>query len=342
MKRILVALSGGVDSATAAAILKRSGYRVEGAIMVFEGVSQEVVEHAREVSEKLRIPFYSFDFTKEFHDIIVGDFIEEYRRGKTPNPCVLCNKKIKFGLFMQKAEEMGIHEIATGHYACIDRDNERYRLKRGIAENEQSYFLYRLDQRQLSRTVLPLGSYTKAAVRKLAKEEGLRIERHRESQDICFIPDGNYASYLEKSIPQQSGPIYDNEGKVIGRHRGITYYTYGQRRGIGVSHRRPLYVTNIDFPHNAIYVGEKEDVYRSQLVARDIHFIPFDSFTEKMKVLAKSRYVSPLSPAVIEPITKKRAKVTFDEPQWALTPGQSVVFYQGDVLLGGGIIEEIR
>ncbi len=336
-----MALSGGVDSSTAAAILKRSGYLVEGAIMIFEGVSQEAVDHAREVTEQLHIPFHCFDFTREFEDVIIGDFIEGYQSGKTPNPCILCNKQIKFGLFMRKAEEMGIHEIATGHYARVERDNGRFLLKRGIDENEQSYFLYRLDQRQLSQIVLPLGSYTKAAVRKLAKKEALRTERRRESQDICFIPNGNYASYLQKSIPQQTGPIYDNEGKVIGRHRGIIHYTYGQRRGIGISHKRPLYVTKIDCQHNAIYVGEEKDVYRSELVARDLSFIPFDSLTERMEVMAKPRYISPLSQAVIEPFTKDRVKVTFGKPQWALTPGQSVVFYKGDVVVGGGVIEEI-
>jgi len=337
-----VALSGGVDSSAAAVVLKQNGYHVEGAIMVFSGVSQEAVDHASEVSQKLCIPFHCFDFTKEFEDIIIGDFIEEYKRGKTPNPCVLCNKQIKFGLFMRKAEEMGIHKIATGHYARIEKENGRFLLKRGIDENEQSYFLYRLDQSQLSRIVLPLGSYTKRAVRKLARMEALRTAHRKKSQDVCFVPDGNYMSYLQRIIPQQSGPVYNKDGQVIGQHRGIIYYTCGQRRGIGISHKRPYYVIKIDADNNAIHVGERKDAYRSQLIARELNFIPFDTLTQRLQVRAKPRYISPLSPAMVEPFTKNRVKVTFEKPQWALTPGQSIVFYQEDVVLGGGTIEDIQ
>ena len=343
MERILVALSGGVDSSAAAAVLKQYGYQVEGAIMVFRGVSQEAVDHASEVTEQLCIPFHCFDFAAEFQDIIISDFIEEYKRGKTPNPCILCNKQIKFGLFMEKAEEMGIFKVATGHYARIEKENGRFLLKRGIDANEQSYFLYCLDQSQLSRIMLPLGSLTKKAVRKLTRKQGLRSARRKKSQDICFVPDGDdYMSYLERMVPQQSGPIYDKDGQLIGQHRGIMYYTYGQRRGIRISHKRPYYVIKIDAPNNAIYVGERKDTYRSQLIARDPNFIPFDKLTQRLQVLAKPRYVSPLSSAMIEPFMEDRVKVTFEKPQGALTPGQSIVFYQGDVVLGGGIIDEIQ
>ncbi len=337
-----MALSGGVDSSAAAAVLKQHGYHVEGAIMIFRGVSQEAVDHASEVTKHLCIPFHCFDFAAEFQDIVISDFIEEYARGKTPNPCILCNKQIKFGLFMQKAEEMGIYKIATGHYARVEKENGRFLLKRGIDLNEQSYFLYCLDQSQLSRTVLPLGSLTKSAVRKLTRKHGLRSARRKKSQDICFVPNGDdYMSYLEKIMPQQSGPIYNKDGQLIGQHRGVMYYTYGQRRGIGISHKRPYYVIKIDAQNNAIYVGEKKDTYRSQLIARDPNFIPFDTLTQRLPVLAKPRYISPLSSAMIEPFTNNRVIVTFEKPQWALTPGQSVVFYQQDIVLGGGIIEEV-
>lgn len=342
MERILVALSGGVDSSAAAAILKQNGYHVEGAIMVFRGVSQEAIHHASEVAQQLCMPFYRFDFAREFRDMIISDFVEEYKRGRTPNPCILCNKQIKFGLFMQKAEEMGIDKVATGHYARIENENRRFLLKRGIDENEQSYFLYRLDQRQLARIVLPLGSYTKGAVRKLARKKALQSAHRNKSQDVCFVPDGDYMSYLQRIVPQQSGPVYNMDGQVIGQHRGIMYYTYGQRRRIGISHKRPYYVIKIDARNNAIYVGERKDTYRSQIIARDLNFIPFDKLTRRLRVQAKPRYVSPLASAVIEPFTEDSVRVTFEKPQWALTPGQSIVFYQGDVVLGGGVIDEIN
>lgn len=336
-----MALSGGVDSATAAAILKQKGYRVEGAIMIFEGVTQESFDSAYEVAQTLQIPFYCFDFTKKFQNTIINNFIKEYRAGKTPNPCVLCNKLIKFGLFIKKAEGMGINKIATGHYAQIEQQSGRYLLKRGLDENEQSYFLYRLNQRQLSKIVLPLGSYTKNEVRRLAKRERLPAARRKKSQDICFIPDGNYVAYLKKIIPQKTGSIYNKNGEVIGKHKGIIFYTCGQRRGIGISHKRPYYVIKIDAENNAIYVGERKDIYRSQLIAGDLNFIPFDRLDQELKVLARPRYVSPLSPATIEPFKNKSIKVWFKRPQWALTPGQSVVFYQDNVVLGGGIIQKV-
>ncbi len=341
MEKILVALSGGVDSSTAAALLKQRGSDVAAAIMVFEGISCDAVGFARQLAKHLGIHFHIFDFTNEFHNAIISNFIKEYRKGRTPNPCVLCNEQIKFGLLLQKAEELGINKVATGHYARIEKHNGRYLLKRGVDKNEQSYFLYRLKQKQLSKITLPVGSHTKGEVRKLARKFKLPSAQHKKSQDICFIPNGNCVAFLQNVVPTRSGPIYDKNGQEIGEHKGVLFYTYGQRRGIGIRHTSPYYVIKIDAENNALYVGEKKDVYRSQLIAKDVHFLPFDVLDKKLEVVAKPRYVSPLSKAMIEPYGRDRLKVTFKRPQWALTPGQSVVFYQDDVLVGGGVIDEI-
>ena len=341
MEKVLVALSGGVDSSTAAALLKEDNYDVEAAIMCFEGVLQDDIEYAQGAAQTLDIPFHHFDFTKEYQEIIVDNFIREYRRGRTPNPCVLCNKHIKFDLFVRAAEKMGIEKIATGHYAQIEEKDGRFLLKRGNDKNEQSYFLYRLNQQQLSQTILPLASYTKQQVRKLAKKFHLATVARKKSQDVCFIPDGNYVSYLKKFLLPTPGPIMDKHGKVIGKHKGIFSYTYGQRRGLGISHTHPYYVIKIDAQNNAVYVGEEKDVYTSHLIATDVHFIPFDILEKPLDVMAKPRYVSPGHAATIEPLDEQRVSLTFKQPQMALTPGQSVVFYQDDVVVGGGIIEEI-
>lgn len=340
MEKILVALSGGVDSSMAAAFLRQNGYAVEGAIMIFfEGTAQKNLDYAQRVAETLNIPFHCFDFTEEFRKKIIVNFIEEYRNGRTPNPCVLCNQHIKFGLFVAKAEELGIQRIATGHYACIERRNGRYLLKKGIDVNEQSYFLYRLDQAQLSKIMLPLCSYTKVQVRKRAQRLALPTARRRKSHDVCFIPHGDYATFLEKFLDETPGPIFDVQGNVIGEHQGIFSYTYGQRRGIGISHTHPYYVMRIDPSQNAIYVGKRRDVYQSELIAGDMHFIPFDNLDKPMGVQAKVRYFSAPSQATIVPLPAKKVRVIFTKPQWAITPGQSVVFYENDVVIGGGIIE---
>ncbi|MEO0095206.1 MAG: tRNA 2-thiouridine(34) synthase MnmA [candidate division WOR-3 bacterium] len=338
--KVLVALSGGVDSSTTALILKRNGYEVAGAMMLFKGVKKEDIEYARIVCSTLGIQFHLFDFTQYYQQTIIENFIKEYKGGRTPNPCVLCNKLVKFGVFLEKAIEMGFDMISTGHYAKVEKKNGIYLLKKGIDRNEQSYFLYRLNQTQLSRMILPLGYYTKEEIRHLAKEYKIPTAHRKKSQDVCFLPDMEYTAYLKSVINENRGPIYDKNGKRIGEHKGIFHYTYGQRKGIGISDKTPYYIIRIDPTENAIYVGKRQDVYKRNLVATDLNFITPLDFDKPLNVLAKTRYVARLSPATVY-LENDKAKVCFEKPQWAITPGQSVVFYQDDIVLGGGIISEI-
>lgn len=345
-------MSGGVDSSVTAALLKDRGFEVIGITMqLLERTGDwggccgiDNIEDAKRVASKLKIPHYVLNFRDVFRKKVISNFCEEYKEGRTPNPCIRCNQYIKFDALLKKAYELSADYVATGHYAIIEYDNlrRRYLLKKGIDSNkDQSYVLYVMTQEQLKRTLMPLGQFTKDRVRQIASEKDLPVADKSESQEICFIPDNNYGKFLRKYISNSSeyGYILNKEGNVVGKHKGIIHYTIGQRRRIGISAREPLHVININYKNNTITVGKKEDVYSDELVADDINLIFTDELKIPMKLKAKIRYNHKPAPATIHPLDRNRLKVKLDSPQWAITPGQAIVFYisLSDKLVSGSI-----
>jgi len=352
--KVIVGMSGGVDSSVVAALLKEEGFEVIGVTMKIwggetigkEGVHHacygpgeiEDIEDAQKVAEILRIPFYTVDLKQEYKTDVLDYFFNEYLSGKTPNPCVVCNRKIKFNALVEKARTDGIKfdYFATGHYAQVEynKTRDRYLLKKAIDLNkDQSYFLYSLSQEQLSHTIFPLGDYTKEEVRKIARDLGLGINDKPESQN--FIA-GGYSSFFKSSV--QPGPILNKKGEILGMHRGIPFYTIGQRRGLGISSGERLYVTAIDPERNTIMLGRKEDVFGDELIATKLNWIAMEKL--KPKVKAKIRYLHKETEAEVVPLGEEKIRVKFREPQMAITPGQAVVFYDGDIVVGGGVIEK--
>jgi tRNA-specific 2-thiouridylase len=354
-ERVVAAMSGGVDSSLAAALLQKKcdvvgvTFRMWpkeecGSSFGRSCCNLESVVRARSVAEGLKIPYYVVDFSGGFKKEVIDYFCGEYLRGRTPNPCVICNSKIKFGLLLDKARSLGASCIATGHFANVgyDKKSGRYLLKEGKdKEKDQSYFLFALSQEQLKSAMFPLGSLTKAKVRRMARSMGVKTFNTPSSQDICFIRDNDYAGYIKKKtgIEMKPGDIVDSRGNALGRHKGLLFYTIGQRRGLGIAHKEPLYVTGLDVENNRVIVGPRAEAMNSTLYAEHMNWISVDGITRPMKVRAMIRYNHKKAKATVTKTGKDSVKVDFDTPQFAPTPGQAVVFYKRDIVVGGGWIE---
>ncbi len=354
----MMAMSGGVDSSTTAAFLCEQGYDVTGVTMQIwpaeenseqrdkEGgcCSLPAMKDARKVAEKLGITHYVFDFRDVFSEKVIANFCNEYKEGRTPNPCIRCNQYVKFETFLELAKSLGIDFIATGHYARIRFDpiTGRYLLKKGVdSEKDQSYVLYMMTQDQLAHTLLPLGDFTKGQIRQKAREFGLPVAERPESQEICFIPDNDYRRYLKDHIPEaiKPGQIVNLKGEVLGRHSGVAFYTIGQRKGLGLSAPRPCYVIHLNLEKNQVIVGFEEDLYAKTFVATASNFITIDKLNKPLHVKAKIRYSADPADATITPLETDKVQVEFGQPQKAITPGQAVVFYDDDLVIGGGTID---
>lgn len=348
MTRVVVGMSGGVDSSVAAYLLKKQGYDVIGVTMqLWEGDDVEgnccglsAAEDARAVAYRIGIPHYVFNFKQVFKEKVIDYFIEEYLNAATPNPCIACNRYVKWEALLHRSMEIGADYIATGHYASVVKHpvTGRYTIKQ--ADNkDQSYALYSLTQEQLSRTLMPDGEYTKAEIREIAAEIGLRVADKPDSQDICFVPEGNYGSFINENtdviIPE--GDFVDSKGNVFGRHKGITNYTIGQRKGLGIALGVPAYVTEIDRENNRVVIGSNEDLFKRNVIIRAYNPMAFGEVKEEIRCMGKLRYNQQKAHCVIRP-WGDYIEAVFDEPQRAVTPGQAAVFYDNEYVLGGGVI----
>ena len=341
-KSALIAMSGGVDSTVAALLMLRGGVDCDGAtMMVFEDAGK-TVEDAQKVAEQLHIPFHVFDFIDYFAKNVIDPFITDYREGRTPNPCVVCNKMLKFGRFMDKAFELGKDCIITGHYAQVEQNaTGRYLLKKGAdLSKDQSYVLYSLTQEQLARSIFPIGCYTKAQVREIAIDEGYGNASKGESQDICFIPDGDYVRFIREYTgePPKKGRFIDVNGKDLGENKGVSSYTIGQRRGLGLSMPHPPYVIELRPEDNTVVVGKEDMLYSKSLDAEDINLIPVDKLDTPIRAQVKIRYSDPGHSAIVHQISENKLHIEFDEAKRAITKGQAAVIYDGDLVIGGGTI----
>lgn len=351
-KKVMIGMSGGVDSSVAALLLRDAGYEVTGITLRLRSDALEEagsgtcgaeadIEDARRVAETLGIEHMVYDLTGLFSQTVVDYFANAYLKGKTPNPCIACNRHIKFGAMLQIARERGIDYIATGHYADIrQREDGRWLLEQVDAAKDQSYVLYHLTQDQLAHTLLPISGYEKEAIRQLAAEAGLPVAHKADSQDICFIKDGDYAAFITRytgtTLP--AGDFVDQTGNVLGTHKGITHYTVGQRKGLGVAFGEPMYVTGICAEKNQVILGPSGSQYKQSLLAEDVNWISIAALTAPMTVSAKVRYQAKPAEAVLTPLPDGRVQVDFTEPQRSVTPGQAVVFYDGKTVVGGGTI----
>lgn len=343
-------MSGGVDSSVAAYLLKEQGYEVIGVTMQIWQPQEDssccglsAVEDARRVAELLEIPYYVMNFQKEFQCHVMDYFVEEYLQGRTPNPCIACNRYVKWEALLQRSLEIGADYIATGHYARIDRlDNGRFAIRNSVtARKDQTYALYNLTQEQLARTLMPVGAYTKEQIRKIAEAQQLPVAHKSDSQDICFVPDGDYAAVIRKQAPGRNpgeGNFVDAQGKILGRHKGITHYTVGQRRGLDLPMGERVFVTEIRPKTNEVVIGSNEDVMTRQVRCCNVNYMSVPDITEPTRVLAKIRYNHPGEYGMITKLADGSVVCDFEKPVRASTPGQAMVFYDGEYVLGGGTI----
>jgi tRNA-specific 2-thiouridylase len=369
--KIAVAMSGGVDSSAAAAVLQEQGHELIGFTMQLwnqrRGInvdehgeplpsrccSLDDVYDARRVAEELGFPFYVLNLERDFERDVVQPFITSYLNGETPIPCISCNSRLKFASLDRLAASLGCEKVATGHYARVEYDaaSNRHRLLRGRnLQKDQSYFLWELTQDQLSRALFPLGEMSKPEVRDVARQHSLAVAEKQESQEICFVPDGDYAGFIDRYLDAEgeadrippAGDLIDSGGAVVGKHGGIHHYTIGQRRGLGIAAERPLYVIAIDQSGNRVVVGSPEELLSSEFTAAGVNWVSFDNPSEPVRADVRVRYRHEPVPAMITPLPDRRARVSFDQPQRAITPGQATVFYRDDEVMGGGWITKAR
>lgn len=351
----VVAMSGGVDSSVAAALLQKEGFNLIGITMKTWGFedfpekdsgccSLETIYNARNVCNQLSIPHYTFDFTERFNDTVIKNFIDEYMLGNTPNPCVLCNKVIKWGALLEKTEFLGAQYIATGHYAKLKNENGRYFVSVSNDTNkDQTYALWQISQYALEKTKFPLGDFTKPEIRKIAAELNLKPAETPDSQEICFVPNNDYRELLEIRVPYLKEKLGKGDiiykGKKIGEHKGYPYYTIGQRKGLNIALGKPVFVSEIDAENNVIVVDDEGGLYKKEFIAKEINLMKYEKLEKPVKANVKIRYKDGGSPATIEQIDDSHVKVIFDEPKKSITPGQSAVFYESSDVIGGGIIQ---
>ncbi|MDD3923230.1 MAG: tRNA 2-thiouridine(34) synthase MnmA [Endomicrobiaceae bacterium] len=354
-KKAIVAMSGGVDSSVAAYLIKQEGFETVGVTLKLVnnedvGVPKEKsccslkdIADARDVSFKIGIKYYVFNFTENFKDNVINRFIQSYENGLTPNPCIDCNRYIKFEKLLERAINLDFDYVVTGHYAIIEKDkiSSRFILKKSLDNTkDQSYVLYSLTQNQLSKILLPIGKMKKSEIRDIALEQGFTNAKKHDSQDICFVPNGNYVNFIENYTGKKynAGNFVDNSGKIIGQHNGIINYTIGQRRGLGLYYHKPLFVCNKDVEKNTITLGSEQQLYSKSLVATDINLIACESIGKPLKVKAKIRYNQKEQSATVEQIDNNKLHIEFDVSQRAITKGQAVVLYDNDIVIGGGTI----